>query len=228
MDLKELNRVNPESHWYYQAKLVGILKLIKQSGMKPMSLVDVGSGSGFFGRSIQNELAIPKLFCIDTNYIEEWSEPGIYFKKSSSGCNADLYLFIDVLEHVVEDRALLKEYYDKAPSKSIFIITVPAFMSLWSGHDVYLEHVKRYRVEELQFLILQLEATTLNKGYFFSSIFPIAWIVRKLKLSDKKDSNMRETSRPINAILKFVTKLEHKWTRNQLFGLSAYISFKKP
>lgn len=227
MDLKELDRVNPESHWYYQSKLVGILRLIKTSGVKPASLVDVGAGSGFFGKSIQNQLEIPKLICVDTNYSAELSEPGVEFKNSSYGCSADLYLFIDVLEHVVDDVALVREYLDKAPSKSIFIITVPAFMSLWSGHDEYLEHVKRYRVKELQVLVDGLDATTVSKGYLFSTIFPLVWIVRKLQSSDKKDSNMKEISKPANTILKLVTQWEHKVTRNQIFGLSAYIAFKK-
>ena len=39
------------------------------------------------------------------------------------------------------------------PSFAIFfniIITVPAFMSLWSGHDVFLEHKRRYTLPELK------------------------------------------------------------------------------
>jgi len=227
MDLKELDRVNPEFHWYYQSKLVGILRLIKESGVKPASLVDVGAGSGFFGKSIKNRLEIPKLICVDTYYGEEWSEPSVEFKNSSFGCSADLYLFIDVLEHVDDDVALVREYLDNAPSKSIFIITVPAFMSLWSGHDEYLEHVKRYRVDELQLLVDRFHATTLSKGYLFSTIFPIVWIVRKLQLGNKNDSNMKEISKLANTILKLVTQWEHKWTRNRFFGLSAYIAFKK-
>ena len=42
---------------------------------------------------------------------------------------------MDVLEHVADDLALLKEYVDKARPGTAFLITVPAFQFLWSGHD---------------------------------------------------------------------------------------------
>ncbi len=227
MDLKELDRVNPESHWYYQSKLVAILRLIKKSKSTPTSIVDVGAGSGFFGKSIQENLRTSNLLCVDTNYESEWNEPGIQFKKSSSGISGDLYLFIDVLEHVKDDRALVNEYLNNARAGSLFIVTVPAFMSLWSGHDEYLEHFKRYRVCELEILVEELGASTISKGYLFSTIFPIAWAVRRLQSNKSRDSSMKEISVPINALLRFVISTEHKLLRNKLFGLSAYILFKK-
>jgi len=228
MDLKELDRVNPESHWYYQSKLVAVHRLIQKSSLTPNSLVDVGAGSGFFGKSIQKNLGTPELFCVDTNYETEWSEPGIQFKKSSSGISGDMYLFIDVLEHVRDDYALVDEYLKNAPSGSFFIVTVPAFMSLWSEHDEYLEHFKRYKVSELQQLVEELGAITISRGYLFSSIFPLAWLIRKLLTRKSRDSSMKEIPRPINAVLRFVVSVEHKLLQNNLFGLSAYILFKKP
>jgi hypothetical protein len=227
MDLKELDRVNPEVHWYHQSKLTAILKLIRKNEMQPNSLVDVGAGSGFFGRATQRELQIMNLICVDKNYPEEWSEPGILFKTSSSGCSADLYLFIDVLEHVQDDKSLVKEYFDKAPPHSFFIVTVPAFMSLWSGHDEYLEHIKRYKVGELENIVEGLGARTISKGYLFSLIFPLAWFVRRFSRSEKNDSSMKEISRPLNTILRSVTSLEHQLTTNRFIGLSAYILFRK-
>jgi hypothetical protein len=228
MDLKELDRVNPESHWYYQSKLVAIHRLIQKSRLTPNSLVDVGAGSGFFGKSIQRNLGTPELCCVDTNYETEWTEPGIQFKKSNSGISGDMYLFIDVLEHVKDDFALVDGYLKNAQPGSFFIVTVPAFMSLWSGHDEYLEHFKRYRVSELQRLVEELGANSIRRGYLFSSIFPLAWVIRKLLPGKSRDSSMKEIPRPINAVLRFVVSTEHKLLQNNLFGLSAYILFKKP
>ena len=46
---------------------------------------------------------------------------------------------------VEDDVGLMREYVDKvAPGTTRFIVTVLAFMWLWSGHDVFLEHVRRY------------------------------------------------------------------------------------
>ena len=52
MDLKELeNGVDPSVHWYYQSKKVPLLKYFKklhQKAGKPLTVIDFGSGSGFF------------------------------------------------------------------------------------------------------------------------------------------------------------------------------------
>ena len=228
MDLKELSLVNPETHWYYQAKLKAILQLINDASGRINSIVEVGAGSAFFGKAISEKMGRIPLICVDTNYGENSRQVDhVTYRKSGQDCHADLYLFIDVLEHVKDDSAPLKEYLDVAPSKSIFIITVPAFMSLWSGHDTFLEHVKRYRIQELTQMANQLGVKTLSKGYLFSLIFPIAWVVRKLFTSKKVESSMKPVPKFVNIPLKLLTNCEHRVLNNQFIGLSAFIMFRK-
>jgi hypothetical protein len=228
MDLKELSLVNPETHWYYQSKLNAILRLIESIPIKPNSIVEVGAGSAFFGKEVRSKLHGVPLTCVDTNYDISRNElDGVIYQTSSSNCVADLYLFIDVLEHVNDDKGVLLQYFDIAPEGSIFIITVPAFMSLWSGHDEYLEHVKRYRVQELEHLGSELGVLILKKGYLFSLIFPIAWFARKFVIGSKHESSMRTLPKFLNAILRTITSIEHRMIRNQFFGLSAVIMFQK-
>jgi hypothetical protein len=51
---------------------------------------------------------------------------------------------MDVIEHVEDDVGLVREYANKVAPGTRFITTVPAFMWLWSGHDVFLEYFRRY------------------------------------------------------------------------------------
>ena len=51
---------------------------------------------------------------------------------------------MDVLEHVSDDVGLVREYAKRAKPGTRFVVSVPAFMWLWSGHDVFLEHHRRY------------------------------------------------------------------------------------
>lgn len=228
MDLKELTLVNPETNWYYQAKLTAITSLIGKYDIKFKEVVDVGAGSGFFGKSVVSQYVNSHLTCVDTNYEKEFEESSkVKYRKSSTGVIGELYLFIDVLEHVDDDFGLVREYMNNAREGAAMIITVPAFMGLWSGHDVFLEHKKRYRKEELITLSNKLGFEILESGYLFSMIFPIAYLERKLFKPKSNQSSMREFNTTINLLLKTLTKLEHTFFRNSKFGLSTYLVARK-
>lgn len=228
MDLKELTLVNPETNWYYQSKLHAIKSLMRQHKVAVTEVIDVGAGSGFFGKSVISQNSGSKLFCVDTNYEKAYvGDTGIEYLKSSHGVVGNLYLFIDVLEHVDNDVELVREYIANAPKGATIIITVPAFMSLWSAHDIFLEHKKRYRKIELLRICEELGLEKLETGYLFSLIFPIVYLERKLSKNQAPKSSMREFNKPTNLLLKTLSKIEHQYFRNSFFGLSTYLIAKK-
>lgn len=56
MDLKELESgVNPNTHWYYQTKKIQLRKFFEKKVVAPrqkVTVIDIGSGSGFFSQEI--------------------------------------------------------------------------------------------------------------------------------------------------------------------------------
>lgn len=56
-----------------------------------------------------------------------------------------LIAFFDVLEHVENDAQFLRDAHDLLKKNGRIILTVPAFPSLWSEHDVISKHFRRYR-----------------------------------------------------------------------------------
>lgn len=93
------------------------------------------------------------------------------------GQSIDLVLLLDVIEHIEDDIAFLT-YLQKHPgitAQTRILITVPAFQGLFSAHDVFLEHYRRYTNSQLAKHIQQAGMIPLEQGYFFSSlIFPRA------------------------------------------------------
>lgn len=94
--------------------------------------------------------------CVDLAYPEEYTAAyngkKIVFVRSVARPEHKLVLIMDVLEHVDDDTGLLRQYTSSIPHGSQVLITVPAFEFLWSGHDVFLEHRRRYtrlRIEEV-------------------------------------------------------------------------------
>lgn len=225
MDLKELDLVDPAVHWYYQSKLTGIRKDLRHFMRDGLRIIDVGAGSGFFSISLSENLADATVVCVDPHYQEESREEvsSPKFVRTLDNPEADLYLFIDVLEHVEDDLALLHSYVDSAPEGAVVVVSVPAFKSLWSSHDVFLEHHRRYRLNEVEQLVSDAGIRVMQARYLFSSIFPVVWLVRRLSKSDSPKSDMKPAHPLTNKLLTGLLSLEHRLLRNRFFGLSAVV-----
>jgi hypothetical protein len=225
VDLKELGLVDPATHWYYQAKIVPFRRAFHKYSSRPKTLLDIGAGSGFFTKSMLQLNSELTAICIDPNYEYEWheSEGKVKFLKSTENNSADIYLFVDVLEHVSDDLALLTSYTKQAPSGAIVMISVPAFKSLWSPHDVFVDHFRRYRLKEVEKLVSQADLELLESRYLFGVIFPVAWLVRKLKRNAPPSSDLASVPTLLNALLRFVLKLEHRTLINKVAGVSTFV-----
>ena len=236
MDLKELESVTAgaASHWYYQSKALALQNLIQ--GLSVKSVLDVGSGSGFFSKYLLKNTAIQEAYCIDIGYERDWDElcfdKPIHYRKHISTNSADLVLMMDVLEHVDDDVALLKDYVGLSPAGTYFLITVPAFKFLWSAHDEYLEHKRRYTLEQLEAVVMSSGLTTQIGVYFFGLVFPLAVITRltqRLVFRGRAPiSQLDSHSLFINTFLKWICKLEISLMRlNKFAGLSVCVLAKK-
>ncbi len=231
MDLKELESgVNPGTHWYYQSKkwpLVRFVKKIYREQKKKVVLVDVGSGSGFFMYELIKLMpeTIDKVWLVDINYTEaEVKETsGQKIEKTISLppiIEHAVVVMMDVLEHIEDDLAILNEIKNRCAGKNHFFITVPAFMDLWSGHDIYLGHYRRYTSKTLNELLLNAKFPRYKIFYLFAGIFPMVWLVRKLKAKEAK-TTLKPTHPIINSILRAYNSFEMNFSRiNKLFGVT--------
>lgn len=67
-------------------------------------------------------------------------------------------VMINVLEHIADDQAVLREIADRLDPGASLVIWVPAFQLLYSRFDAKLGHERRYRIR-------QLEADVRTAGY---------------------------------------------------------------
>ena len=230
MDLKEVALVDPVSHWYYQSKLFALVRAVRKFSPDWVSLIDVGAGSGFFSRSIADFEKGQQVICVDPNYEEEKSEEtgNLKFVKDPPLDGGDVYLFMDVLEHVADDVELLTRYTSNARPGAKVFITVPAFMSMWSAHDEYLEHFRRYRLSEIVDVASRAGLRIVHKRYLFGLIFPAAWLIRRFSGSGKRKSDLSAMNNYANVVLRSIVKTEHRFWWNSIFGVSAFVVAEVP
>lgn len=233
MDLKELEFIDPSIHWYYQTKAAAVRQALLSAGWDGGLIIDIGAGSGFFARELIREFPCSTATCVDPNYETEHlgTRDQLRFVRdvpSRQIQDASLLLFLDVLEHVEDDRALLRSYTQHASPGTLIAITVPAFMSMWSGHDVFLEHHRRYRRPQVVTLALDAGLEVLDSRYLYGSLFPVVWLQRKLRHNDGSKSEMRQPARILNGALRHLFGAEHRVPWNRLFGLTALVIAEVP
>lgn len=182
MDLREAAILGAcvAQHWYYRAKAKAICRML--AGKSPTRILDVGSGSGYFSRHLLTHTTAVESWCVDTSYADARvdSEGGkaIHFQRSVGEVDADLVLMMDVLEHVDDDVALLRQYAGKVPAGSRFLISVPAFETLWSQHDDFLGHKRRYTLSGLEHVVAEAGLQVERGAYYFAAVLPLAAVVR--------------------------------------------------
>ena len=233
MDLKERDSLGEQAdiYWYYVSKAAMVARKLPAGGRR---VLDVGAGLGWFSRWMLENGVATEATCVDPGYETEETEAvdgkPISYVKSVERFDADTVLLMDVLEHVDDNIALLKEYWDKASSGTTFIITVPAFNFVWCAHDVHLEHRRRYTTKSLANTIKAAGAQPNQLHYFFASIFPLAVAVRFLRRNaDTSHSDLQPVHPLVNRVLTAICGIEAKAaTWNKMAGLSVVARMTKP
>ena len=233
MDLKEEDILGADigKHWYYRAKAAALGKAVSRLGAK--RLLDIGAGSGFFSRHLLSEGDAESALCVDTGYTQERDETvagkTMRFRRDAGQTDCDLVLMMDVLEHVDDDRALLRHYAGKVPRGAHFLVTVPAFSFLWSGHDVFLEHKRRYTLAEIEAAMRDAGLEVTFGAYYFGLVFPLAAAVRLAARGEAKPkSSLKRHNALTNGLLGAVCAIERPFfPLNRLAGLSCFVVGRK-
>jgi hypothetical protein len=240
LDLKEESLLGDQvhRHWYYRAKLAALFRAIE--GLPPCAVLDVGAGSGYFSRALLEAGRAEKATCVDTGYLADRAEViagrPLLFRRALAPQDADvgMVIMMDVLEHVEDDVGLAKAYIDQIPSGTHVIVTVPAFRWLWSKHDVFLGHYRRYSLLEIE-KVMQSAGLRIEFGsYYYGTILPIAAAFRLGQVllggrGQEPKSDMRQFGSVLNTLLWSVCRAELTFFRvNRVAGLSAFVRAVKP
>lgn len=234
MDLKEEDILGADigRHWYYRAKAAALLRAAES--LQPRHILDVGAGSGFFSRHLLERTDAAAALCVDTGYPADRDDSchgkPVRLRRTTGATDCDLVLMMDVLEHVDDDRGLVVDYAAKVPAGAHFLVTVPAFRFLWSGHDVFLGHKRRYRLGEIEAVLRAAGLQIVRGSYYFGFVFPLAAAVRLAsRRAGEPRSSLKRHGALTNATLGVACAAELPlFPINRLAGLSAFVLARKP
>jgi SAM-dependent methyltransferase len=229
-----------KKHWWFVTKKEIVLDTIniclRKSG--DIKVLDIGCGRGLMLNALEN---IGQPFGMDM------SDEAINFSKEIFKGRVekgvlpdqipyeedffDLITVLDVIEHVDRDIDSLKAIRSRLVSGGKAVITVPAYMFLWSSFDELNEHKRRYTLSELNSKLVQAGFTVEKISYFNTLLFPAVFVVRMLNNLLKRDgaSDVDMPSRPLNYILEKIFGIEKYLLRfvSLPFGVSILAVVRK-
>ena len=203
MDLTETTKESGTGrHPWEVSRSHFVRQLLKQSGAlsheADESILDIGCGDSYVIEQILGAFPKAHAYACDSAVTPELiaigekrlGEKCRFFSslEQAAGLITDgvnCVLLLDVLEHVENDAGFLKQIagYRFISPKTRFVITVPAFAGLFSSHDRFLKHCRRYSLNAVKSLAEKNGLRIVDKGYFYTSLlFPriISVILEKI------------------------------------------------
>jgi SAM-dependent methyltransferase len=149
MDLKEL-RTDSNRHPWELSRADMMLQLL--SGLaRSTRYADVGSGDLYFSKRLSETTDAP-VYAVDINYPIDATNGRLVICTDLDqvpSASVDCAVLMDVLEHVDDDVGLLQAVNRVLAPVSHLFVTVPAHAFLWSDHDEFLGHRRRYDRQQL-------------------------------------------------------------------------------
>lgn len=182
MDLAYANEYQrlAREHWWWRARRRRILPLIARHTPSHGAILDVGCAGGvlfpYLDRigeawGIEPDPALVG----DDNQYRNRIHLGVLDEDYRPPRKFNVVLFLDVLEHLDDPVGALRLAASVLERDGRVIVTVPAFLWLWSSHDVLNQHRTRYTRSTIGEVATTAGFTVEESAYFFHWTVPLMW-----------------------------------------------------
>ncbi len=223
MDLVEKREGNINRHPWELARAQSVLSIIDQLDTKG-TVADVGAGDIYFATLLADRIGHDVL-AVDIGYDTVGREGKVVKMNHISDLpdeGVDLVLLMDVIEHIEDVDGFLSELMKKVRPGGNILITVPAYQFLFSAHDVFLLHYRRYNKKLLRDTLAKQPVAVNKMFYFFTSLFfarTAAVAAEKMKGAAKADGVGNWKHGEDSFVTKFITGVLHfDFKVNNLFS----------
>lgn len=205
-------------HWWFWGKRRLMQRMLGRKLAQPgLRILDIGCGAGAnalelsaFGAVTASDRSLDALAFVRSRGVERVvaaEAPRLPFADGSF----DVVTAYDVIEHVEDDSGFVRELARVLAPGGTLAVHVPAWPSLWSGHDVALEHKRRYTRRGLRALVdgsgLRIARISWTNCAIFLPVLATRWASNTLGAGDDS-ANLGVVPAPLNALLRGIGRVE--------------------
>ena len=208
-------------HWWFVGRRLLFSDLIKGLGLpRDAEILDVGTSTGTNLRLLRN-LGFARITGVDQSpdAIRFCAEKGLGAVRLGDVRSLqlpdrrfDLVLATDVIEHVDDEMAAIRELRRVLRPGGYLLLTVPAFRLLWGLQDEVSHHKRRYRLQQLLKALDDANLSVRQHFYFNYLLFlPILAARRlmsifKIRVASEGEVNAGWLNRALTVVFRFDVK----------------------
>ena len=230
------------SHWWFVGRRAILESFLKQIVQSPKSkvqspkILDVGCGTGA-NLEMLAQFGESEGVDVSDDALEFCRRKGLKVQKGLAETlpyadeSFDVTTALDVIEHLDDDIAGLREMHRVTKTGGHSLIFVPAFMWLWGVQDDISHHRIRYTrkqiVERLEKAGFTVERATYANWTFFAPILIGRTLMKVTGIKPESENNVNISA--LNGIFGKLFSAERFWLKNFNFpfGVSIVIIAKK-
>lgn len=175
-------------HWWFLARRVLLSSIISRLTLpSDARILEIGSGTGgnlkmlsAFGQVTALEMDATARSIANKKTFDQFDIRAGFCPTDIPFTNEkfDLVCLFDVLEHIEEDFTTLVALKNLVADGGKILLTVPAYQWLWSRHDEFLHHKRRYSAPDLRKKLVAAGLRVDKISYFNTLLFPLAVTAR--------------------------------------------------
>jgi SAM-dependent methyltransferase len=208
-----------DRHWWYRGRRKVLDRVIDSLALPAGARVlDAGCGSGRNMVELARRGTVTGIELSETS-VELARERGVgevvlgsVGQMPFADASFDMAACLDVIEHLEDDVAALRELRRVVAPGGTLLVTVPAYQWLWSGHDEVNHHHRRYTQRTLRDSAEHAGWSEVRSTHFNSLLLPAAILLRVLERFSRKTTesslDLWVPPRPLNWLLERPLVLE--------------------
>ena len=211
------------THFWFVSRARLIVWALNRYFPDARKMLEVGCGTGGVARAVSQ--ARPQLRLTATEMVVRGLAfarrqlPGVSLLQMDAHripfvAEFDVIGAFDVLEHIDDDRGVLRAMFDALAPGGGVLLTVPQHPALWSAIDDFSCHRRRYSRAELAGKLQAAGFTVVRMTSFVTFLLPLLFASRwRLRAFDPNDSRELRLPPAANVALSLVSRLERALIR---------------